>query len=77
MKKQYGILFSHASETVIPGLVWGSYERMKDAVAYAQEVAQAQGVEYVIMTRSDASEDWIDPKTGLSAVDTIRARWVF
>jgi hypothetical protein len=54
---RYGVLFSHASEDVIPGLVIGDFDSRQVAEAYAAPVAVGGIIAY-IATRERPVDPW-------------------
>jgi hypothetical protein len=58
----YGILFSHASEDTIPGLVSGSFPNMVAASNAAIKVTRAAGVRFTLVQRSSPDAPWLSRK---------------
>ncbi|GAB5000422.1 MULTISPECIES: hypothetical protein [Mycobacterium] len=72
-RREFAILFSHASTAVWPELV--SDERFADridAAEFGQSIVQVQGVEYEIMEKIEGQ--WRSGR-GESPQDVIRRRW--
>jgi hypothetical protein len=67
---EFGVLFSHACETTIPGLVIGGYTAHSTATDAAIYGARAAGVKATTVRR-DADGEWRTTK-GLSPVEAIR-----
>jgi hypothetical protein len=68
--RQWGVLFSHASDQVTPGLVGEPHETLLAAVDEGIRVGQASGVRFVVMLREDDGQGWrsrdgIDPRAKL------------
>jgi hypothetical protein len=74
MTKEYGTLFSHASETAAAELVTGGHRSRTAAEAYSCRVRQAQpGIEAEPMAR-DQNGPWRST-AGLTAHEVIARRW--
>lgn len=68
---EYGVLFSHASETTIPSLVIGGYTDRATAADYAAYGARAVGVRATTCRRASPDEEWRTSK-GLTPVEALR-----
>lgn len=63
-----GILFSHASENTVPGLVYGEYPSRLAASSEAMKTAR-YGAKFLIVTRKDG--EWRDRK-GRTPIEALR-----
>jgi len=72
--REYGILYSCASEETIPGLVDGPYATLHEAMSEASKVCLAQpGIAHVLTVRTPG-QAWRAMGSGLDPTQALR-RW--
>lgn len=68
---EYGVLFSHASEDTVPGLVVTGFPSRTKATSHAASICRASGVRALILWRATGDDPWA-ATNGLGAPDALR-----